>query len=156
MEERLQKIEKFIESLKSTNSFPKEVVDTLVYLGFLKFEKSLTYDSGASGNTFENIIVKYKNTSSLLSSGQLPRGFIVKSVSANTCTLLSSDIPDLTILEGVGVVLYTDGTLPGGLDTAIPMNIINATTDTFQFTIDNINPIDITDAGTGNQYITFF
>ncbi len=154
IEKRLKKIEDFIESLKNPNTFPREIKDTLVSLGFLKFERSIEYDAGAGGNHFENIFIKYLNQIRMLSVSPLPYTYVVNSVSANTLSFIGTDINPLD-LGTTWVLLYTTDTFPGGLDLAVELLIINPTATTFQLSADGVNPIDITSIGVGTQYIDF-
>jgi hypothetical protein len=154
MEERIKKIELFIESLKNPNTFPKEIKDTLINLGFLNFERSLTYEGGAGGNTFEEIFVRYLNQRRMISVSALPFTYVVVSTSANTLSFIGTDINPLD-LGTTWVILYTTDTFPGGLDLAVELLIINPTATTFQLSADGVNPIDITSLGVGTQYMSF-
>lgn len=155
LKQRIEKIEKFIDSLKGTNNFPKEVLEALIASGFLKYEKSLNYEAGASGNAFEDIIVKYGKYMDMIGIKSTPLAFVVNSLPNDTCSLIDYSF-DISKLNGASVQLYTDGILPGGLDLVVPMFIMSASGDSFKFTTDGINPVDITSVGTGNQYIGFW
>ena len=153
IEEHLKKIDDFIESLKNPNTFPKEIRDALINVGFLKFDGSISYEAGAGGNFFEEIFVKYLNQRKMIGISQIPFTFVVASISSNTCSFINTDISPLDI-QGQSIQLYTSGTLPGGLDLAVPLSIINCTATTFQISTDGVNPIDITSAGSGTQYLS--
>lgn len=153
IEKRLKKIEDFISSLKNVNTFPKEIRDVLTTLGFLFFDASITYEGGAGGNVFEQIFVKYLNQKKMISVSPLPFVYVVNSVTANTCSFITSGINPLD-LGTAWVTLYTTDTFPGGLDLAVSLLIINATATTFQLSADGVNPIDITSVGVGTQYLS--
>lgn len=156
MEERIKKIEQFIESLKNPNTFPKEISDAMVNLGFLRFDGSLSYDGGAGGNHFDQILVKYLGLRKMIGISNIPYVFVVNSISANTCSIISPGINLLDIGNTYNFTLYTTDTLPGGLDV-INLLIFNITATTFQFSTDGgATAVDITSLGIGTQYIEFF
>ena len=155
MEERIKKIELFIESLKNPNTFPKEISDALVNLGFLKFDGSISYDAGAGGNHFEEIFVKYLSKRSMLSVSQIPFIYVVNSIVDNTLSFISEGISPLDI-QGLSIILYTTKTFHSGLDLAVSLTVINTTATTFKLSSDGINPIDITSVGVGTQYLSLF
>ena len=153
LEERLKKIEKFIESLKNTNTFPKEVRDTLSSLGFLLADGFIDYTGGAGGNYFQNLFLKFLNQRKMIGIEAVPYVYVVNSVSANTCSFITP-IENLVDLAGQSVALYTSGSFPGGLDTGMWLTIINPTSTTFQLSLDGVTAIDITSVGSGTQYIS--
>lgn len=155
IEKRLKELEKFTESLKNFNTFPKEVRDALIFLGFLKFDKLINYDAGAGGNPFELMFINYLNQKKAINVTPLPFTYVVNSVSANTLSFVGTDINPLD-LGTTWVQLYTTDTFPGGLDLAVSLLIINPTSTTFQLSADGgATAIDITSVGIGTQYISF-
>lgn len=154
IEKRLKKIEDFIESLKNSNTIPRDVKDALLNVGFLKFDRSIEYDAGAAGNHFEKMFIRYLNQRKMLQISPLPFTYVVNSVSGNTLSFVGTDINPLD-LGTTWVLLYSTDTIPDGLDLALSLTIINPTATTFQLSYDGVNPLDITSKGAGTQYIEF-
>ena len=147
LEEKVKKLEDFVASLSIAGMIPKSFVEALITRGFLAWDGDLTYEAGASGNTFNNIFIRYLNQR-FLQQLPYPLKRFTAVASTNTCHSIGHGFND-----GNNVTFYTTDTIPGGLDSLIDTYaIFNATADTFQLTTDGINAVDITTAGVGVQY----
>lgn len=161
---RIKELEKFNDSLKGINNFPKEVTDALISIGFLKYDSTLSYEGGVGGNYFENLIIKFNKTKKMISTEQIPMPFVIVSLAGNTCSLVNGDASYLADQIGTSIQFFvgsladgTPGTIAGGLDNPIGnYSILSVTGDTFIFTDDGVNPVDITSIGAGTQYFKFW
>lgn len=150
--QRIEELERKIEELTSTTDLPLELKNALVRNGFLRFRENVYYEGGASGNTFKNIIVDYGNEKIVLAPAGLftPIAFTVNT-GTDTCTSVGHPFSD-----DHQVFLSTTGTLPAGLNSVDSYWIISSTADTFQLSLDGVNPVNITSTGTGTHYATYF
>jgi len=147
LESKVKKLENIVESLKIAGTIPKEIVEAFVKRGFLMWDGDISFEGGVSGNTFQNIFIRYLNQR-FLQQLPYPLKRFTAVAATDTCHSIGHGFND-----GNNVVFYTTDTLPAGLDSLIVTYFIfNATADTFQLTTDGINPVDITDAGVGVQY----
>lgn len=152
LQNKIDELEKKVEELTSPTDLPLEFKNTLVKNGFLKFRENVYYTGGASGNTFKNIIVDYNTEQIVIQPAGLftPIPFTVDT-GTDTCNATAHPFSD-----DHQVFLSSTGTLPAGLTSVDSYWIINSTADTFQLSLDGVNPVNITSAGTGTHYATYF
>lgn len=151
MEERIRQLENRINELERPNKLSDNLRKLLIAEGFLKFEKELWFTSGAN-IAIINMFIKAKDSDYVLSA--LPNDYFKEftvGISANTIITKGHGMP-----SGSQVVFYSTGTLPSPLNNGISYYVINPTADTFQASIDGINPIDITNLGIGVHYWQYF
>lgn len=153
LEAKVAELETKLNSLFSVSSFPLQLEDVLVKRGFYNVgdnELITYYESGAGANSFTDVfrIVKYREKTeyhNFTNSGL--KSFYVDTT-ANTCIS-----PNHGFAVGQYIEFRTTDTLPGGLDnTTSTYTILTATADNFTVTLDGVNPVDITSAGTGDQF----
>jgi len=147
LERKVEELTKKVSDLYLLGNLPIDVENNFIQRGFLRQDKRVTYEGGASGNTFTAITVRYKEQNDLISIGNKLTIFSVNTTS-NVCYATNHEFSD-----GQTVFFYTTGSLPGGLDSPVlTYSIINSTSDTFQ--IDNGSGVtDITTTGSGANYI---
>lgn len=154
LKNKIDELTNEINSLKRPETIPIEIVDAFIARGFLKYDTEVQYSAGVGAGTFLNMLVRYLNTTAMISFGRKPFGFVVTSTSANTCSCADSSI-DMAELEASGnpIFFYTTGSLPGGLDNPVATYyIFNASGSQFQLTTDGVTAVDITSFGTGSHY----
>lgn len=147
--QRIEELERKIEELTSTTDLPLELKNALVRNGFLKFRENVYRDGGVSGNTFKYILVDYANDTATLDAG-FTQVVFTANAGTDTCTANSHPFSD-----DQQVTLYTTGALPAGLDSVNSYYIIGSTANTFQLSLDGVNPVNITSAGTGIHYAQY-
>lgn len=149
--QRIEALEKEINNLKTSTTIPIEIVNAFKGVGFLKYESDLIYYGGASGSAFYNIFAEYSGKKSLIAVSYGLKQFVADA-STDVCTSIGNAHG---FADGNQVILYSTDTLPGGLDTVSSYYVMNSTATTFKLSLDNINPVDITSAGTGTHYAEF-
>lgn len=155
LENRVNELEKKFKSLENGFSIPPNIVEALISRGFQNVSNNelvLYSEGGVGANTF---VSKYRVTKFCNKNEYYDYSNGIKHYSVNTSTDTcfspnhgfndGNYLSFLTTDSGVG--------LPSPIDTTLnTYYVINATQNTFQITIDGINPINLTDGGTGEQF----
>ena len=149
LQQQIDELKEQIERLLSPVDFPLEFKNALVRQGFLKFRENVYRDGGVSGNTFKYLLVDYGNETATIDAGFTQVSFTANA-GTDVCTANSHPFSD-----DQQVSLYSTGTLPAGLSSVDSYFIINATLNTFQLSLDGVNPVNITTTGTGVHYAQY-
>ena len=137
-----------------TAPFDKKSFDVLNKY-FMSITKKFTYYGGAGGNIFNFYIGK--QDTNLFQIEEVQLSIYTASPSTDYLTIVYGNMKYQT---GDKVILYTDGTAPSPLSAGLGTPfyyIINSDGHTFQLsTTLGGSAINITDAGSGTQFITFY
>lgn len=151
MEERLKQLEKKVAQLEKPIMLNDNLKQLLIRNGFLIVDKVLNFESMA-GITFLSLISRTGNDKVVLTAS--PDAYYKEfTVDIDNDLILSKDHG---LTDGKQVIFLTTGDLPGGISTSLSYWVMNANTNDFQISFDNITPIDITSGGTGVHYWQYF
>lgn len=157
LQNQVNELKQRLDNLSRADTIPVEIVEALISRGFLKHDGEITFTGGVGGNVFSQMFIRYLQARSIIGFSPSPFGFVVKSVSGNTCACTDSNV-DMAEIESAGlpIFFYTTDTLPGGLDNPVATYFIfNASGNEFQLTTDGgLTAVDITDVGSGVHFFS--
>ncbi len=152
LENELNDLKTKFNELFNSSTFPIILENVLIQRGFYNLgegEMKVYREGGVGGNMFESKIrrVKYRNVD------ELQNGLKSFIVNATTNVFFSKNHG---FIDGQYIEFYNTnpaGDFPAPIaPLAFSYLVLNATQDTFQISTDGINPIDITNTGTGTFY----
>lgn len=152
LEQRIMDLENKFKSLTNSTTIPIEIENALIGRGFQNVgdkELIVYYEAGVGANAFTEKyrVVKFRNKYVYYSYEDGLKQFTVNT----TTNVIHSE--NHGFVDGRYLAFRTTDTLPAGIDSLIDSyTVINATANTYQATIDGVNPVDITSAGSGDQY----
>lgn len=155
LESRVAALEKWQQQKTAQQvSFPLDIQSqTILNEYFLSKIASFTF-TNSGGQEIGTILVKQQNKIYAIDV----LGSLILFTADDTTDVLTIG-PDLvtgqqaTVNDGNRVFLVSTDTLPSPLVDNVEYYIINSTGTTCQISSDGINPIDLTDTGTGTQYM---
>ena len=156
LEEQVNDLKTKYESLLSSSGISVELEEALIKRGFVNVNEKeiiLYSEGGVGGNTFTNRyrLTRFRNKSDYTQ--------YINGIRQFTVTLASDliNVPNHGYKDGQYLQFQTTDTLPAGLDSLIDSYVvINATANTFQASVDGVDPVDITDIGVGEHYVNTF
>lgn len=155
---RIEALEKWkAERIGQQITFPLDFQSrTILNKYFLSKVANLTYEAGASGQTFKEILIQQDGKYDSLNA-QIILIQYTADITTNILTL-SQDLVNLrqgTLSEGTPVLVLTSGTAPSPLSGGY--YVVNANPAETQIQLSQAPagaPVDILTAGIGNQYLS--
>lgn len=156
LEDELNDLKLKYEALLNSSTMPIELENTLIKRGFVNVgEKEIIVHSegGVAMKVFTNKyrLTRFRNKSDYIE--------YINGIKQFTVTIASDliNVPNHGYTDGQYLNFQTTDTLPAGLDpTLFSYVVLNATVNTFQASIDGVNPVDITTVGNGEHYVNTF
>jgi len=157
---RIEALEKWkVDREKQQITFPLDLqsIETLNNY-FMRLTGSYSFEGGAAGRTFYVYTGQQKNVPGTAISPALFEVTPVTTYRYSITDLVNNiaTIVGTTIGDGARFNISTNGVVPTPLNIIDTYWAIGVTSTTFKFSTDGVTPIDITDAGTGIQNLTFF
>jgi len=147
-EQRLEKIEKYIEERKQQQiKYPLDVNSiTILSEYFMRISESIKFLAGVSGREFE-IFLGSQGTSNF----QVPKVEYFRFTANPSTDQLTTQV---NFSNDAYVLVLSSNTAPAGLTSGSAYYVVNTTGTSFKLSATSGgSAINITDTGTGNQYL---
>ena len=162
IENRIQRLENQIKTLeqwkvekeKQQIKFPLDAQSIeILNKDFMRIYGSLEYTAGAGGNSFVEYLGRQENTIFSVT----PPSLVTYSVNVSTNYITTNQTSgNLKFFDNIEVVVYSDDTVPSPLMSGITYYVINSDGYKFQLSTTLAGAaIDITNTGTGSQFIAY-